>query len=113
MRGRNYITLRGGTPGFVEFMFIDTPEYLGDQCLIAEKTVGHFRRGEYRHEKFPGYCMVLCKVRKKNVEKMKAAMDRLCDKMLVLGHTDYLQVCDEVWEHLCNADEKFKQVYGK
>ena len=72
MKGRNYITLRGGMPWFVEFMYVDVPEHLIDQCLINEELVGHFRNSEYQHPKWPGYCLCFCRVRKKNIEKMSA-----------------------------------------
>ena len=112
MKGRNYITLRGATLGFVEFMYVDVPEHLIDRCLIAERIVGYFRDGEYRHTNWPGYCLCFCKVRKKNVEKMKTALDNLWDRMLLLGHSDYPETCEGIFDTF-SKNEKFAKVYGK
>ena len=112
MKGRNYFTLRSPFPGFVEFAYLDTAEHLADQCIISERIVGHFRDAEYYHSDWSEHCMCYCRIRKKNIEQMKAAMDKLWDKMLLLGHTDYPEVCGAVWDMLAQ-DEKWRAIYGK
>ena len=40
--------------------------------------------------------IVFCKVLKKDVERFEEALERLKDKMLLLGHKDYPDACGEI-----------------
>lgn len=42
------------------------------------------------------YCVVFCKVLKKDVERFEEALVKLKDKMLLLGHKDYPEACSEI-----------------
>lgn len=42
------------------------------------------------------YCIVFCKVLKKDAERFEDALGRLKDKMLLLGHKDYPEACGEI-----------------
>ena len=42
------------------------------------------------------YCIVFCKVLKRDVARFEEALERLKDKMLLLGHKDYPAACGEI-----------------
>lgn len=42
------------------------------------------------------YCIVFCKVLKRDVARFEEALERLKDKMLLLGHKDYPDACGEI-----------------
>lgn len=42
------------------------------------------------------YCIVFCKVLKKDAERFEEAMGKLKDKMLLLEHKDYPDACGEI-----------------
>ena len=42
------------------------------------------------------YCIIFCKVLKRDAQKFEDALGKLKDKMLLLGHRDYVDVCNEV-----------------
>jgi hypothetical protein len=42
------------------------------------------------------YCIVFCKVLKKDVERFEKALEKLEDKMQLLGHKDYPDACSEI-----------------
>lgn len=42
------------------------------------------------------YCIVFCKVLKRDVARFEEALERLKDKMLLLGHKDYPDACGKI-----------------
>ena len=42
------------------------------------------------------YCIVFCKVLKRDVARFEEALERLKDKMLLLGHKDYPAACGKI-----------------
>ena len=42
------------------------------------------------------YCIIFCKVLKRDAKRFEEALARLKDKMLLLGHKDYQDECDEI-----------------
>lgn len=42
------------------------------------------------------YRIVFCKVRKKDAERFEDALDKLKNKMLLLGCRDYPDICSEI-----------------
>ena len=42
------------------------------------------------------YRIVFCKVRKRDAERFEEAMEKLKDKMLLLGYSDYPDICSEI-----------------
>lgn len=52
-------------------------------------------KGEMRR-KDSQYCIIFCKVLKQDVKRFEESLERLKDKMLVLGHKDYQDECAEI-----------------
>ncbi len=71
------------------YMFFDTEEYLADSLFIQHQITVKFQF-EYASPEGP-YLAVFCSVRKKDEDEFLEALQELPDKMLLFGHTDYLQ----------------------
>lgn len=78
----------------VLYAYVDHSSYLADQLFVQSKVTMKFK-GEMVKEDSP-YCIVFCKVLKKDVERFEKALGKLKDKMLLLGHKDYPEACDEI-----------------
>lgn len=74
------------------FAFMDTPQYLADQLFIKHQVRVHFME-EYGK---PGsqYLVIFCKVLKKDESRFLAALKKLPNKMLLLGHADYTEALE-------------------
>ncbi len=91
---RNYIPMEKLSFRFRYFCFIDTKEYLADALFIKHKVRVCF---EQEAEKAgTDYIFVFCKVRKRDVDRFLNALGDLKTKMLLLGHPDYLNYCENV-----------------
>ena len=90
------------------YAFLDTEEYLADQLFIKHQVRVHFRE-EYAR-KDSQYRVIVCRVRKRDQMRFLAALEELPKKMLLLGHTNYLDTCYALWDNL-HQDEK-RGVFG-
>ena len=80
------------------YMFFDTEEYLADALFIRHQVTVNFQC-EYAAPD-GSYLAVFCSVRKKDEDEFLEALRELPDKMLLFGHTDYLQVSTAVFDKL-------------
>lgn len=80
------------------FAFLDVESYAADQLFIQHQVTVHFVR-EYGKPDCP-YRIILCKVRRRDTDRFRAAMAELPEKLLLLGYTDYLEVCRTLWENV-------------
>lgn len=67
---------------------------LADQLFVQNKITMKFK-GEMVKDG-SAYCIVFCKVLKRDVARFEEALERLKDKMLLLGHKDYPAACGEI-----------------
>ncbi len=91
MEYQNYIKDDKPSLLFKRFCFFDTEGYLADNLFIENKVRVHFT-GEARNPDYR-YFIVFCKVRKKDEKRFIAALEKLKNKMLLKGHTDYERFC--------------------
>ena len=84
-----YISLRS-----VRYAYLDTREYLAD-ALLAKRQV-RVRFGQEMSKRGEPYLIVSCKIKKRDEACFLEAMSELCDRMLLLGHTDYGACCERV-----------------
>ena len=94
MRMKNYWKMSDFSIFSVPYAYVDHSSYLADQLFVQNKVTMKFK-GEMTKKGSP-YCIVFCKVLKKDAERFEEAMGKLKDKMLLLGHKDYLEVCSEI-----------------
>ena len=80
---------------YAYYAFLDTDVYLADQLFIKHQVRVRFRE-EYVRNDSP-YRVIFCQVRKRDRMRFLAAMEELPNKMLLLGHTDYLETCYALW----------------
>ena len=94
MRMKNYWKMSDFSIFSVLYAYVDHSSYLADQLFVQNKVTMKFR-GEMAKDGSP-YCIVFCKVLKRDAERFEEALGRLKDKMLLLGHKDYPDVCGEI-----------------
>lgn len=78
----------------VPYAYIDHSSYLADK-LFAERKIRMKYKKEYKRDGSQ-YRIIMCRVLKKDTGKFEEALEKLKNKMLLLGHTDYEDVCQEV-----------------
>lgn len=86
---------------YAYYAFIDLPEYLADGLFVRHKVRVSFG-SEFSH---PGeqYRMITCKVKKRDLPRFLEALEELPNKMLLCGHTDYIDYCNALWDKLRQA----------
>lgn len=88
---------------YARFAFLDTSDYLADRLFAKHQVRVRFGRefvnpsSEYR--------VITCKVRKKDVPQFQAALAELPNKMLLLGHYDYLEESQKLWSEVENQQK--------
>ena len=91
---KNFWRMRDFSVFSVHYAYVDHGLYLADQ-LFVQNRVRVRLKGEMRRED-SYYCIIFCKVLKRDAERFEEALARLKDKMLLLGHKDYQDECDEI-----------------
>lgn len=91
---KNYWRMSDFSIFSVPYAYVDHSSYLADRLFRQNKVAMKFK-GEMVKDNSP-YCVIFCKVLKKDAERFEEALGRLKDKMLLLGHRDYPDACSEV-----------------
>lgn len=94
MRMKNYWKMSDFSIFSVLYAYVDHSSYLADQLFVQNKVTMKFE-SEMVKDGSP-YCIVFCKVLKRDAERFEETLGRLKDKMLLLGHKDYPDVCGEI-----------------
>ena len=93
---RNFIPLQGFSLRYNHYAYIDTSNnYKGDLVFIENKLKGIKFTGDYKNPNIP-YSVIMCKVRKKDDNLFRECMEKLKDKMLILGNIDYQEFCENL-----------------
>lgn len=93
---KNYWKIKAFSLFATHYVYVDHRSYLADQLFIQYQVSVKFKQ-EMLRENSP-YCMIFCKVQKKDTERFEKALSKLNDKMLLLGYKDYQEICKEVEE---------------
>jgi hypothetical protein len=91
---KNYWRMSDFSLFSVSYAYVDHSTYLADQLFVQNQITMKFK-GEMAREDSP-YCIIFCKVLKKDAERFEEVLGKLKDKMLLLGHRDYPDVCSEI-----------------
>ena len=94
MEYQNYVRLRSGVPWRRTYFIVDTEDYLADQLFIEKKIPVYFGR-EFVKKDSP-YVVIEVKLRRKQEAAFLEAMEKLKRKMLLMGHTDYPELCMKI-----------------
>lgn len=90
----NFWRMRAFSLFSVPYAYVDHSSYLADALFVQNKIRIKYKGEMARKDSL--YCIVFCKVLKKDVERFEAAISKLGDKMLLLGYRDYPGVCSEI-----------------
>lgn len=104
---KNYIKLRGNTsivggfklPWQVEYVYMDTSEYFGDQILVNH-GIKHAKFRDMASDEFPNEVIVFIRFSKIYENKFLLVMNELTKKCLILGFKDYKERCNKVFKEL-------------
>jgi hypothetical protein len=91
---KNYWKMSDFSIFSVPYAYVDHSSYLADQLFVQNKVTMKFKR-EMAREDSP-YCIIFCKVLKKDTERFEEALGKLENKMLLLGYGDYPDFCNEI-----------------
>lgn len=95
---KNFWRMRDFSVFSVHYAYVDHGLYLADQLFVQNRVRVRFK-GEMRRED-SHYCIIFCKVLKRDAKRFEEALARLKDKMLLLGHKDYQDECDEIGKRI-------------
>lgn len=86
---------------YSHYAFIDSPDYLADQLFVNQKVKVDFGK-EYGQEG-SDYLVIFCRVRKTKEKEFIRALEELENKMLLMGHRDYLSFCADMKKKIGNS----------
>ena len=66
-------------------------------------------KGEFEKEGSP-YRIIMCRVLKRDVGRFEEALEKLKDKMLIMGYRDYDKVCADIGSLIGGEKERKKQL---
>ena len=95
---KNFLRLDVRSILSVPYMYIDHKDYLADPLLTQNHVSVRFG-SEFSRDNSP-YRIIICKVRKKDTAEFEKSMELLCNKMLLFGHNDYMEFCNNIMETL-------------
>lgn len=87
---KNYWKMRDCSIFSVPYAYVNHNSYLADSLFLQNKVTMKFNGAMIREDS--PYCVIFCKVWKKDAERFEAALGKLKNKMLLLGHRDYPEV---------------------
>ncbi|MDO4978151.1 MAG: hypothetical protein Q4E53_12920 [Eubacteriales bacterium] len=88
----NYIELDTVFPFSKQYAYVDVSEHLADRLFIDDKIRVKFIN-DMMSKDYP-YCIVFCKIRKRDKDLFMKSLEKLKDKVLLLGYTDYEEFCN-------------------
>ena len=91
---RNYVKIEKMSLLFNYYAYVDTEEYLADNIFVQEKLKVFFGKTGIKQDS--QYVVVLCKVWKWDAEKFVHAMEKLHNKMLLLGYGECVNLFEKL-----------------
>ena len=93
------------------YAYFDTKDYLADNLFIKHKVRVGFKQ-EYAHADTE-YIVILCKCRKRDSAEFCAALEELPNKMLICGHRDYTEFCEDIKKKALEGVRQLRQEGGQ
>lgn len=91
---KNFWKLKSFSIFSVNYAYVDHYSYQADQLFVENMVKVKFNR-EYSKEESP-YHIIFCKVAKRDINRFEDALNKLANKMLLLGYRDYPDICNEL-----------------
>jgi len=76
------------------YAYFDAKDYLADSLFIKHKVTVKFQH-EFCKDGTP-YCVIFCRIRKKDEAAFLDTMRELPEKMLLCGYSDYAVQCEQI-----------------
>ncbi|MBE5850306.1 MAG: hypothetical protein E7298_09135 [Lachnospiraceae bacterium] len=92
----NFIRVRCFSPFHHRYIFVDTKDYVSIR-LFAAADIGVSHIKEMLKRGSP-YRLIVCHVRKKDLDKFYDALGKLRNNVMILGYKDYDKVCEKLKE---------------
>ncbi len=101
----NYIKLKSRRfSRYINFVYIDTTGFLADR-IFAQNEIRVKFCGDYFHKE-KKYVIVMCKVKKKDIPAFLQSMEKLANRAILMGNTDYQSFCKEQFEKFISDTQK-------
>lgn len=101
----NYIQLKSGKfSRYINFVYIDTTGFLADK-IFAQNEIKVKFCGDYFHKE-KKYVVVMCKVKKKDAPVFLRSMEKLTNRAIIMGNTDYESFCKEQFKRFISDIQK-------
>lgn len=91
---KNYWKMSNVSIFTVPYAYVDHSSYLADSLLVQRKVRIKYEKEMVKENS--SYCIIFCKVWKRDVQKFEEALEELKDKMLLLGYRTYSEECKEI-----------------
>ena len=104
---KNYWKMKGFSLLTVPYAYVDHSSHLADSLFVQNNV--KMKCKEKLVRKNSPYCIIFCKVLKRDEDKFEQALGSLKDKMLLLGYRDYPDVCSEI-DKIINKTMKERKV---
>lgn len=91
---RNYVQIDKFSLRYRYFCYVDVKQYLADELFKKNRIRVWFTKEYGKEDK--DYIAIMCKVYKRDAKKFEALMPELEKKMLLMGYTDYAEICGEL-----------------
>ena len=96
----NYIYL--GRKYYLHYAYIDTKNYLADPLFNKNEVWVKF--GDEYNKEGENYIVMFCKIKKRDQARFERTMLELRNKMLICGHNDYDEFCEDLFRRMKNEE---------
>ncbi len=103
----NCIRVRCFSPFHYRFIFVDTKDHVSIR-LLAAADIGVSRVKQMMKRGSP-YRLIVCQVRKKDLDKFYEVIEKLRNSIMILGYRDYDKVCEKLKEAESNLLNRRKR----
>ena len=78
----------------VPYAYVDHSSYLADPLFAQRKILMRYK-GEMERKDSP-YRIIFCRVWKRDAGRFEEALEKLTNKMLIMGYRDYEKECSDI-----------------
>lgn len=91
---KNFWEISSFSPFTKLYAYVDHNSYLADSIFAQNKVSMKFKKEMTKRDS--QFCIIFCKVPKRDIERFEESLAKLKDKMILLGYNDYDGVCNEI-----------------
>ncbi len=91
---KNFWKISSFSPFTKLYAYVDHNSYLADSIFDQNKVSMKFKKEMTKRDS--QFCIIFCKVPKRDIERFEESLAKLKDKMILLGYNEYDCVCNEI-----------------